>query len=117
AVEGDQLPVLHGDTAPPLGDVLYQYGVKPVEREVHQFEPGGVYPLETRDRERLGVVGVEHQRPAIAHTLGYQRLDPDQVIEVLDAVLPQVVGRDVGDDRHVGPVVAETSAQEAAARR
>ncbi len=46
--------------------------------------------------------------------LGDQRLDVDQLVQVVDPVVAQVVGGDVGDDGDVGLVVAEAAPHDAA---
>src|SRR6202034_3610569 len=53
------------------------------------------------DRGGGRIVGVEHHRGAVVDLLRDQRLDVDQLVEVVDAVGAQVIGLDVGDHSDV----------------
>ena len=56
------------------------------------------------------IVRVEHDRPAVPDLLGDQCLDVNQLAQVVDAVVAEMIGGDVRDDRDVGLVVAEARA-------
>ena len=69
-----------------------------------------------RQRRDGRIVRVEHDRPAVPDLLGDQRLDVNQLVEVVDAVVAEVIGGDVGDHGDVGLVVAQAPPDDAAAR-
>ena len=59
-----------------------------------------------------GVVGVQYQRAAAADGARHDELGLGQIVRRLDAVLPEVIGADVGDHRHVGTLDGEAAAQD-----
>ena len=67
-------------------------------------------------RERRGgrVVGIQHDAAAVADLLGDERLDVNQLGQVVDPVVAEVVSGDVGDDGDVGAVIAQAAPHDAA---
>ena len=63
---------------------------------------------------QAGIVGVQDQRAAVQR-LGHRELGVGDAVRVQDAVLAQMVGRDVGDDGGVGTGDGQAAAQDAAA--
>ena len=65
--------------------------------------------------DQARVVGVEDQAAAAVQRLGDDELGVGDAVDVVDAVLAQMIGRDVGDDGGVGAGHRQPAAQDAAA--
>src|SRR5947209_10002636 len=87
-----------------------------LKREVHDLAGQPPHVAALHQGREQGIVGVEDERAAFTHALGDDGLDVENVFEIVDAVLPDMVGLDVGHDGDVGPVVSEAGANDAAAR-
>lgn len=77
-------------------------------------DDGARAPAAHRPHQR--VVGVEHGIPVTRNRFHDHGFHPRQLLERVDAVHSEVIGRDVGDDRDVVAVVPQTFAEYAAAR-
>ena len=61
-------------------------------------------PVAAAALDQARIVGIEDQAAAAVQRLGDDELGVGDAVDVVDAVLAQMIGRDVGDDRGVARV-------------
>ena len=109
--DDDQAPVAHAARRTAAFAMCAQHRVIVIERKPAQRA------LDVRSTlAQQRVAGVEHQQPRVANGARDDELDVGERVEIVDAVLAEMIGTHVGDHGHVDPVRREPATQDAAAR-
>ena len=113
----DQPPGTHSANSPTVGPMPGQQFVVVVEREpAERWRESEPVAQGRRFRPQRCVVGIEHQQPVARDELRDGQLDVREPAEIVDAVLAEVIARDVRHQGDVGMIESQPAAQDAAAR-
>ena len=67
-------------------------------------------------RHQHVVIGIQYQQAVRRQRFRHHQLDRGEVVEIVDAVLAEMIGADIGDHRHARIVRHQAASQQAAAR-